>query len=215
VAARTVERVTEQRLPASVYWRRRFVVLGLPLILVAVLVFFLVNRGGPSEAAALGGATTPAPTPTHVPTPAPTGSPATTAPPRNGGIADCAAPGLTVAITPDAVSVPAGTTPTFTVTIKNAGNTQCVVDAGELQREVVIVSGNDRVWSSKDCAPAGSSARTLLLTPGMTDTSHIAWNRVRSAPGCPGGLAAPNPGTYQATVSLAGTSSGPVVFQLG
>lgn len=190
--------------------------LGLPLILVAMLVFWLVNRGGgPSEAVALGGTTTPASTPTPTPTPTPTDSPATSAPPRNGGIADCAAPGLTVAITPDAASVPAGTTPTFTVTIKNAGNTQCVVDAGELQREVVIVSGNDRVWSSKDCAPAGSSARTLLLTPGMTDTSHIAWNRVRSAPGCPGGLAAPNPGTYQATVSLAGTSSGPVVFQLG
>jgi hypothetical protein len=130
-------------------------------------------------------------------------------------VADCVAPALTVGVTPDAASVPAGSSPTFTVTINNVGNTPCVVDAGELQREVVVVSGNDRVWSSKDCAPANSPARTLLLTPGMTDTSHIAWNRVRSAPGCPGNLPAPRPGTYQASVALAGTSSGPVVFQLG
>jgi hypothetical protein len=212
--------VTEQRLPASVYWRRRFVVLGIPLILVVVLVFWLVNRsGGPSEAVSGGGTTTPAvtPTPTHASSAsAPAASaPPTSAPPANGGIADCAPPTLTVAIAPDAASVPAGSAATFTVTIKNAGNTPCVVDAGELKREVVIVSGNDRIWSSKDCAPANSPARQLLLSPGMSDVSHIAWNRVRSAQGCPGGLPAPNAGTYQATVALAGTSSGPTVFQLG
>lgn len=205
--------MTEQRLPASVYWRRRFVVLGLPLLLVVVLVAYALNRGGgPGGAGAPHGTTSP--TVTATPTPTPTG-PAAAAAPANGGVAPCAAPALTLGIAPDAASVPAGATPTFTVTINNVGNTPCVVDAGELQREVVVVSGNDRVWSSKDCAAAKSPARTLLLTPGMTDTSHVAWNRVRSAPGCPGNLPAPRAGTYQATVALAGTSSGSVVFQLG
>lgn len=207
--------MTGQRLPASVYWRRRFVVLGIPLLLVAVLVAYLLNRGGEPSAARLpGGTTSPTATATPVPTPTPTAS-ASPAAAAHGGVADCVAPALTLGITPDAASVPAGSTPTFTVTINNVGNTPCVVDAGELQREVVIVSGNDRVWSSKDCAPAKSPARTLLLTPGMTDTSHVAWNRVRSAPGCPGNLPAPRAGTYQASVALAGTSSGSVVFQLG
>ena len=200
--------MTEQRLPPGVYWRRRFVVLGIPLLLVVVLVAWVVNRGGGPSTAATGH------TPTSTPTPAPVGSPTTSAP-ANGGVADCAAPALTVGIVPDAASVPGGATPTFTVTIDNVGNTPCVVDAGELQREVVVVSGNDRVWSSKDCAPADSPARTLLLTPGMTDTSHVAWNRVRSAVGCPGNLPAPKPGTYQVSVALAGTSSAPAVFQLG
>ena len=202
-----------ERLPASVYWRRRFVVLGIPLLLVVVLVAYLLNRGDePSAAHTPGGTAGPTAPTTPAPTPTATGSPVAAA---NGGVASCVAPALTPGITPDAASVPAGSTPTFTVTINNVGNTPCVVDAGELQREVVVVSGNDRVWSSKDCASAKSPARTLLLTPGMTDTSHVAWNRVRSAPGCPGNLPAPRPGTYQATVALAGTSSGSVVFQLG
>ncbi len=202
--------MTERRLPASVYWRRRFVVLGIPGLLVVMLVLWLANQGGGSTATTAHRATT---SPAASPTPSP--SPRTSTPPANGGVASCVAPALTVGITPDQVSVPAGATPTFTVTIKNVGNTPCVVDAGELHREVVIVSGNDRVWSSKDCAPANSSPRTLLLAAGMTDTSHIAWNRIRSAPGCPGNLPAPHAGTYQATVTLAGTSSGPTVFQLG
>ena len=187
----------EDRLPASVYWRRRFVVLGIPVLLVVVLVLWAFNHGG--------GATTPTPTTTVAPT---------TVAPASSGVADCAPPALTVAIAADAADVPAGVAATFTVTITNGGNTQCVVDAGELQREVVVVSGNDRVWSSKDCAKADSPARSLLLAPGMTDKTQIAWNRVRSAQGCPGNLPAPKPGTYQATVALAGTSSGPTVFRL-
>jgi hypothetical protein len=187
-------------------------VLGIPLLLIALLVVWLVNRGA---AATPGPTTSPTATRTSAPTPSATGTPAAAAAPANGGVASCVAPALTVGIAPDAPSVPAGSTPTFTVTINNVGNTPCVVDAGELQREVVIVSGNDRVWSSKDCAPAASPKRTLLLGPGMTDTSHVAWNRVRSAPGCPGNLPAPRAGTYQVTVALAGTSSGPTVFQLG
>ena len=193
--------MTENRLPPSVYWRRRFVVLGIPLILVVVLVLWLVNRGGHDDAAAPPGP------------PAPT-SPATTTAPAPG-VPDCVPPALALGITADAADVAAGVAPTFTVTITNSGSTECVVDAGDLQREVVVVSGTDRVWSSKDCASADSPARSLLLAPGMTDTTQLAWNRVRSAPGCPADLPAPQPGTYQATVALAGTSGGPTVFRLG
>lgn len=193
--------MTENRLPQSVYWRRRFVVVGIPLFLLVVLVLWLLNRGGHDDAVA-------------EPPPAQTTAPVTTSAPPPG-VPGCAPPTLTVGIAADAADVPAGASPTFTVTITNGGNTACVVDAGELQREVVITSGNDRVWSSKDCARADSPARSLLLSPGMTDTTSLAWNRIRSAPGCPGNLPAPGAGTYQATVALAGTSSGPTVFRLG
>ncbi len=193
--------MTGSRLPPGVYWRRRFVVIGIPLVLVVVLALWALNRGGHADTAANG--VPPATTP-----------PATT-PVSPAGVSDCVPPALAVTIAADAADVPAGVSPTFTVTITNAGNTQCVVDAGELQREVVIVSGTDRIWSSKDCARTDSPARSLLLAPGMTDTTQIAWNRIRSAPGCPDGLPAPRAGTYQASVALAGTSGGPVVFRLG
>lgn len=191
--------MTENALPPSVYWRRRVVVLGIPLALVVALVVWFVNRGGHDGAGVLAAHTTAPVATTSAPAP---------------GVPDCAPPALAVSITADSADVAAGVMPTFTVTITNAGNTSCVVDAGELKREVVIVSGTDRVWSSKDCARPDSPARSLLLTPGMTDTTQLAWNRIRSAAGCPAGLPTPRAGTYQATVALAGTSGGPTVFRL-
>lgn len=189
--------MTDGRLPASVYWRRRFVVLGLPLIALVVLVAWALNgRGGDAAAE---------PPPTSPTSPPPTSGPA---------VPDCAPPALTAAIAADVADVPVGTGMSFTVTITNAGNTECVLDAGELQREVVISSGSDRIWSSKDCAPADSPARTLLLAPGGTDTTQLAWNQARSAPGCPGELPNPKPGTYQATVSVGGAGGGPVAFRI-
>jgi len=70
------------------------------------------------------------------------------------------------------------------------------------------------VWASTDCAAADASRRTLLLAGAQADVTQLAWNRIRSAEGCPGGLPAPAPGTYQATVSLAGATAGPAVFVL-
>ena len=128
---------------------------------------------------------------------------------------DCAPPELVVAVTPDAADVPAGVAATFTVTITNNGAQTCLVDAGEANRVVTVVSGTDRVWSSADCVAADAAERTLLLAPGASDTTQLAWNRVRSAEGCPAGQPAPRPGTYQVSVTLAGASGGPAVFRLG
>jgi hypothetical protein len=189
--------MTTGPLPRAVYWRRRFVVLVV-LVLLVLLVVWLVRSAGNGQATSAP-PTTPAPTTSGAPT---------------TGVPDCAPPALAVTIAADAADVAIGTAATFTITITNGGTDECVVDAGELQREVVVVSGSDRIWSSKDCAPADSPARSLLLGAGMSDTTQLAWSLVRSAPGCTGDLPAPKPGTYQATVSLAGTSSGPTVFRL-
>jgi hypothetical protein len=144
-------------------------------------------------------------------TPDPTTS---TTPPADAGVPECAPPALTVAIVADSAEVAAGVSPTFTVTITNTGADPCLVDAGEAFRQVVVVSGEDRVWASTDCVAADASRRTLLLAGAQADVTQLAWNRVRSAEGCPGGLPAPGAGTYQATVSLAGATAGPAVFVL-
>ena len=213
---------TSRRLPARVYWVRRAVVLGVPLLLVVVLLVVArpwagraADRAGglptgtgsatPTRAAVSAAATTPAATPAATPSPTPS---------LRGGVGDCQAAQLALGLTPAAVDVPAGVSPTFTVTIKNTGAAPCLVDAGDAYREVVITSGADRVWSSKDCVPAHASRRTLLLAAGQSDTTQFPWNRVRSAAGCPGGLPKPGPGTYQATVNLAGATGGPAVFVL-
>lgn len=190
------------RPPARVFWIRRLVVLGLPLVLVVVLVVWLTGRGG--DAAAQDD-----PTPqVEQPTPAPSSASPT-------GVADCAPAQLALAIAPDGESFPAGVAPTFEISVTNSGPEPCLVEAGDAAREVVVTSGDDRVWSSRDCVPEDADARTLLLAGGQSDVTQLAWPRERSAAGCPGDLPAPGDGTYSVTVSVGGATSPAAVFGLG
>ena len=193
-----------RRLPARVYWVRRFVVLGIPLIIIAVVVWFFVGRDSGEDPAAQGG-TSSAPVETE-----PSETPTDT-----DGVADCAPAALALAMTADATSFAPGVSATFTVSVTNTGEEACLVDAGEAQREIVITSGSDRVWSNRDCIAPGTETRTLLLAGGQNDTTPFAWNRIRSAEGCPADLPTPGAGTYSAQLNLAGVSAPAAVFGLG
>lgn len=191
-----------RRLPARVYWVRRFVVLGIPLIIIAVVVWLFVGRDSGEDPAGQGGTTTevePEPTPTTT---------------DSDGVADCAPAAVALAMTADAASFAPGVSATFTVSVTNTGAEACLVDAGEAQREIVITSGSDRVWSNRDCIVPGTESRTLLLAGGQTDTTPFAWNRIRSAEGCPPDLPVPGAGTYSAQLNLAGVSAPASVFGL-
>ncbi|UZN03954.1 hypothetical protein [Cellulomonas sp. S1-8] len=190
------------RPPARVFWIRRVVVLGLPLLLVVALVVWLTGRGGDADPVAGPQATAPVPAP----------------PPEDeddAGVADCVPAELALAVAPGAEAFPAGVEPTFQVSVTNAGTEPCLVDTGDGQREVLVTSGDDRVWSSRDCAPVEADARTLLLAGGQSDVTQMAWPRVRSAEGCPGELPSPGAGTYAVTMSVGGATSAAAVFGLG
>ncbi|MDM8084790.1 hypothetical protein QUV83_08450 [Cellulomonas cellasea] len=195
-------------LPSRVYWTRRFVVLGLPLLVVIVIVWALVGRGGSPQdandvnAEGSGEAGEQAPDDGSDEEPADPGAPQACAP---------EALGLTLAA--DSASYAAAAVPTFTVTLENVGEVDCLVDAGSGQLELAIVSGEDRIWSSRDC-PAGAVERKLLLQPGKSDVTQAQWTRVRSAEGCATGLPAVKSGTYSATLTVAGAASAPQVFVL-
>jgi hypothetical protein len=190
------------RLPARVYWVRRFVVLGIPLLLVALVVWLVAGRGAADD------------TPTTASTDTPAASPT---PSKTPGNPECTPDHLALSIVAGAETFPAGVSPGFVVTVTNTGTEPCLVDAGEAHREIVITSGDDRVWSNQDCVVAGTESRLLLLSPGAdaADGQQLAWNRIRSAPGCPANLPAPGAGTYSAAFNLAGASAPPAVFGLG
>lgn len=205
------DRHVPQRLPARVYWVRRFVVLGLPLLLVVLLVVWLTGRGGEATPAA---ATSPSPSPSEAAADGAGGEPATEQEPE-GGVPPCAPAQLALAITPGAESFPEGVDPTFTVSITNSGDEPCLVDADDASREIVVTSGSDRIWSSRDCLPAEVEELTLLLAAGQEDERPLTWPRERSAEGCPADLPEPGEGTYSATVALGGATSPAAVFGLG
>lgn len=190
--------------PARVFWVRRFVVLGVPLLVVALVAWWLLRPDGAPAPVPVASTSAPA---VAEPSPSDTFTPV-------GGIDQCAAGTLTLAITPDAASFGPGVSASFSVSIINSGTLPCVVDAGEAYRELVITSGDDRVWSNRDCASADADPRTLLLDAGQQDVTQLAWNRERSAVGCPAGLPAPGAGTYQVTFALAGSAAQPAVFVL-
>ncbi len=193
------------RPPARVFWVRRLVVLGLPVLLVGLVAGLVLAPDDPTSSGPAPSA--PAAAPAVTPTPTTTVDPV-------GGIGECAASALGLAISPTEASFARGVAASFTVTITNTGTLPCVVDAGETYREIVVTSGDDRVWSNRDCASADSDPRTLLLDRGQQDVTQLAWNRERSAAGCPAGLPTPGAGTYQVTFSLGGAVTGPSVFVL-
>ncbi|SFK15259.1 hypothetical protein [Cellulomonas sp. KH9] len=201
-AARAPRPVPPPRPPARVFWIRRFVVLGLPVLLIVLLVVWLTGRGGDGEPGAAPSPEAPQVTPSTPPVDEP-------------GVGDCTPEQLVLAITPGAETFPAAVDPTFEVGVTNSGAEPCLVDVGDAQREVLITSGDDRVWSSRDCAAEDAAPRTLLLAGGQSDVTQLVWPRERSAAGCAGGLPDPGAGTYSVTLTAAGATSPPAVFGLG
>lgn len=126
----------------------------------------------------------------------------------------CDPAALTVALTADGRSYPEGTSPTFSLSVTNAGAVSCLIDANETNREVLVSSGSDRIWSSLDCPVAPAESLQLIEAGGRYDAS-IAWPRVRSAQGCPTDLPAPRAGTYTAVATVLGVPSATVVLDLG
>ena len=188
-------------LPARVYWVRRVVVLVavVAVVLVAVWVVpFVAGKVGDLFSGAKGAAS----------------APTTTTSAAAVGPQPCAAEALGLTLAADGASYPASALPTLTVTLVNNGLASCVVDAGDAQREIVIMSGTDRIWSSRDCAAGTALTRELLLARGAPDTTTVQWQRKRSAAGCPAGQPAALKGTYSATLTLAGVSSQAAVFVL-
>lgn len=201
--------------PARVYWRRRLMALlltGALLALGSVAVNAALGRGA-AEAAAPQGSTDPGEVPADQDQQdAGTGQTQDSAG-ADGPVA-CGPESITLALTADARSYPAGVTPVFTVTITNVSTASCTIDAGEAKRQVLVTSGSDRIWASTDC-PAEPAERMLLLPAGAQDSVAVTWPRVRSAEGCSDGLPEPRPGTYTAVAAVAGVSSAAAVFDLG
>jgi hypothetical protein len=182
-------------LPPGVYWRRRAVTAGLLVLLAALL---LRSCGGEGGTDTLRSGASPTPTPSTTP-----GATATSAPTRSAAPAPTRSPGgicrtadLRVTAASNATSYSGGTRPVLRITVTNVGPVACVREIGQGARELRVVSGTDRVWSSDDCAPGGPLEPTLLQ-PGETKTSTVAWAKRRSAPGCPTGRPDAAPGTYR------------------
>ncbi|MDT0165979.1 hypothetical protein Q9R32_10450 [Actinotalea sp. AC32] len=213
--------------PSRVYWVRRLVVVGV-LVAVAVLVVSVLSslrgRDAPATAAGEDTAAVAGAGDEGEAADGAQGGAAEDAATEDAGDADgadkggapdaCAVEALTTTLVSDAATYPAGSTPTFTVTLTNSSDKACTVDAGTANQSLVVTSGADRIWSSADCATTDGE-RMLLMAPGAQEVVQLAWPRVRSDEACTADLPEPRAGTYTALAVVAGAQSGQIVFDLG
>ena len=192
-------------LPASTYWRRRVL-----LLVVAVALVLLGTRacGGspaPSPRAATGSAH---PTATATPTAAAARPPvARTSPPSAPAVpavpavpATCRDAVLQVTAQSDADTYATGAAPRFTLTVRNIGSAPCRRALGPGAVELLVFSGEDRIWSSDDCNESKDQG-VLTLPAGAAKASTVQWSGKRTKPGCQVGAAA-QPGTYRVSARI-------------
>lgn len=191
----------------AVYRRRRLAVLTLALVLVAMLVlagWWIAGLFGQDKPKAEG----PAPLPA-APAASPSGSPSE----EPAAAGSCGESDISVSAATDAPSYAAGEDPMLILEVENSGKSDCEVDVGTEAMEFVVTSGEDRIFSSKDCAvETGELMRTIA--PGESERAQFTWERQRSAPGCTAVNANPQPGTYVLTTRLGSHKSEKVIFDL-
>lgn len=186
--------------PASTYWTRRAMVLLLALLVLWGLVALLT--GGDDEQTLGQAAPTPSPgaaasgVPTLEPSQSPSASPsATPSPTASQGVVPCADTDLALDAKAERDSYAVGATPTLILSVRNTSDRPCRRELGQGAAELVVTSGNDRIWSSDDCRPGGDPG-PKVLQPGEDDTQRLTWSATRSRPGCEGEETRIEAGTY-------------------
>ena len=184
--------------PAQTYWLRRAVVAA-AVLLVVVLLLQLFGGGDDDRLAQapqdVPASTTPGPLPTPDAS-ASTDPSATPDPSASASAAPCDDAALSVEAGATDESYAVGEQPRLELRITNTGTAPCSRDLGQAAVELQVVSGDDRIWSSDDCAPGGDQTLTVLQ-PGEAETSTVTWPGTRSLPGCQGDDEPADAGTYR------------------
>lgn len=199
-------------LPPDVYWRRRIV--SIAFVILVLLVLYYLIRGlfvsSPELTPSAGPSASPGPSVSATATPDPSGTTAANPAGRNCGPED-----LTFVLSPSQRYYGAEELPAFTATITNGALTACDLNTGAADLELVVTSGSDRVWDSRDCLTTPLLPSQVLTFPaGGAGELQMTWPRVRSNEVCSTALGEPSSGEYRATFTLQGITSDQAFFGL-
>jgi hypothetical protein len=117
----------------------------------------------------------------------------------------------------EAESFATGEQPYIWFTIKNVGEVTCTFNAGPAVQFFTIRSGNDLIWTSRDCDRTNLKEQVVTLEPGQSMPNPTSvWERARSSStGCNAETqVAVQPGAYNLTVEVNGVISGANQFLL-
>ncbi len=197
--------------PASVYWRRRIVVI-LGVLVVLALLWWLISLGGSS--APVASSTSPAPSPTMTTAaPSPSGSPSAS-PSASVSGAPCLDSDITVTVTTAQQTYPVGGPVEFVMKISNTGTTACARDVGPAANTFTVTSGGFDVWSSDACTDPGESQEEEIPA-GEAFAVKGTWDGTVTANGCGASATPAQAGAYQVEATNRTVTSDPISFSLG
>ena len=176
--------------PEATYWARRAVLVAVLLLVVLLLGQLLSSSGGTDTVA------TATPTPRPPASGAPSAGPSASASPSPSAPVACTDAVLEVQARAEQDSYAVTGRPLLMLSVTNTGDAPCTRDLGQAAVELLVVSGDDRIWSSDDCAPGGP-AGVEVLEPGEPSRTQVTWPGRRSLPGCAGPQADAEAGTYR------------------
>ena len=157
--------------PSRVYWRRRLLV-ALGLVAVIVIILLIVNRPGSTPTGSTPKPGTTSSSASGTPTPGSTNA---------GDAVACDPAQVTVEAATDSTSYDAGVNPVLSFTLKSLMTEPCSLAAGSDVQEFKITSGDELIWSSKDCQTDPVAATTVLM-PGVPKAGPtLTWDRTRSS----------------------------------
>jgi hypothetical protein len=200
-------------LPPATYWRRRFVLLGALVVLIALTAWVLRPGSGGSPTAATSSGP-PQSTSTALATASSSSPPASqsssgSAARSSSSSAKTAVPQrcdparLKIAAVVAKSSYPVGAAPMVLLQVTNVGTAPCVQDLADRQVELRVYNGESRVWGSHDCEiQAGTDDRTLAVSQAVRVS--IVWSGLSSQPHCAGTRQRVGAGTYTLYALLSG-----------
>jgi hypothetical protein len=196
--------VSQRRLPAEVYWRRRLLVLALLILLVWLGMRVWPDGDGEPAAAA----------PTATPT-------ATQAPPTTNGVTNVAlttgsepCDAESIRITPTVRSGQHARGPvTITLLVSSSSAKPCNFTARSSDLLVVISAGKTPVYDSTVCK-ASLLRQTVQLSPGWATSVDATWSGRGSGPRCSSKEGWATPGTYVLKIGTLGGEPGRTSFRL-
>lgn len=175
------------------YWVRRLVVVGLPLLVIIVLV--IATTGGSSKS--------PRATSTDGPNPQQTTQ-------TTGGGGACTPDQLSAVLSASEATYQVGQQPVFTATLSNVSQATCRLTTSPSNEEWTVTSGAAQWWTTKGCPQPDTSA-TRALKAGASRQVSITWDGHRLDPGCKRGEPA-QPGTYHLSATIDGVNAEEVAF---
>lgn len=218
-------------LPARVYWTRRLVVLAVPLLLVVVLARVLGGSADGKDAstakATQAGATTgqAASAPTAGPTieVAPGGKKGgkgrknrveETVPPEPV-LAEPTGPCTEsdIVATPALTSAAGGADVPITVNLRTVVAEACTWQASPETMTVTITSGDDYIWSSREC-PASIPPQDVVVRQAVDAPVVVTWSAKRSDEGCTRWTEWADLGWYHVQAAALGGDATDVQFEL-